>query len=93
MSVDETSLTLQAVFVIGVVDARSDNVTEDLERPFQCPDQRLRLLAHGDDLHLRLAALGDDDRLAGLGDLVDQGEALRLEGGGVDLAVHGQIPM
>ncbi len=93
MSVDETRLTLQTVLVSGCVEARPDNVTEYLERPFERPDQLLRLLAHGDDLHLRLAALGDGDRLAGLGDLVDQGEALRLEGSGVDLAVHGQIPM
>jgi len=93
LSVDETRLTLQTVFVIGFVDGRSDNVTEYLERPFQCPEKRPRLLAHGDDPHLRLAALGDGDRLACLGNLVDQGEALGLEGGGVYLTVHGQIPM
>ena len=93
MSVNNSRLTLQAVFVISFVDGRSDNVTEYLERPFQSPEKGLRLLAHGDDPHLRLAALRDGDRFAGLGDFVDQGEALRLEGGGVDLSVHGQIPM
>jgi hypothetical protein len=93
LSAEETRLTLQTVFVIGFVDGRPDNVTEYLERPFQGPERILRLLAHGDDLHLRFAALGDDYRLAGFSDLVDQGEALRLEGGGIDLAVHGQIPM
>ena len=81
-----------AVFV-PVVDDRTDDIANDLERALGGADERLGLLTHGDDLHLRLAALGDGDGLAAFGDLVDQGEAPRLEGGGVDLPVHGPVPM
>lgn len=80
-----------AVLVIFLGKGAND-VAEYRERSFQCATQRLRLLTHGDNLHLRLAALGDSDGLAAFGDLVDQGEAARLEGRGIDLAVHGQIP-
>lgn len=81
-----------AIFV-PVFDDWTDDIANDLERTLRDADKRLGLLAHGHDLHLRLAALGDGDGLAALGDLVDQGEAPRLEGGGVDLAVHGPVPM
>ena len=81
-----------AIFVVLFAE-RADDVANDLERALRGANQRLRLLAHGDDLHLRLAALGDGDGLAAFGDLVDQGEALCLEGGGVDLPLHGDIPM
>ena len=81
-----------AIFVVLLIEW-TDDVANDLEGTLGGTKERLGLLAHGDDLHLRLAALGDGDRLAGLGDLVDQGEALGLEGGGVNLAVHDQIPM
>jgi hypothetical protein len=78
---------------VPVLDDRSDDVADDLERTFRGADERPGLLAHGHDLHLRLAALGDGDGLAALGDLVDQRKALCLEGGGVDLPVHGPVPM
>jgi hypothetical protein len=78
---------------VPVLDDRTDDVAENLERAFSGADERLGLLTHGDDLHLRLATLGDGDGLAALGDLVDQCKALRLESGGVDLPVHGQVPM
>src|SRR6267378_4688558 len=51
-----------AIFVVVVVD-RADDIADDLERAFGGAPQRLWLLAHGDDLHLRLAALGDGDGL------------------------------
>ena len=76
------------IFVVVVVDW-PDDITDDLERTLRRADERLGFLAHGDDLHLSLAALGDSDGLAAFGDLVDQGETPRLEGGGVDLPVHG----
>jgi hypothetical protein len=80
------------ILVVVIVD-RPDDVAENLERALRGSDKRLGLLAHGDNLHLRLAALGDGNGLAALGDLVDQSEALCLEGGGVDLPVHGRVPM
>ena len=76
-----------AILVVVLVE-RTDDVAEDLERPLGRPPESLGLLAHGDDLHLRLAALGDSDRFSAFGNLVDQGEAPRLEGGGVDLPFH-----
>jgi hypothetical protein len=81
-----------AIFV-PVFDNWPDDIADDLEGALRGPPKRLGLLAHGHDLHLRLAALGDGDGLAAFGDLVDQGEAPRLEGGGVDLPVHGPVPM
>ena len=81
-----------AILVV-VLNERTDDVANDLEGALRGATQSLGLLAHGDDLHLRLTALGDGDRLAAFGDLVDQGEAPRLEGGGVDLPVHGPVPM
>ena len=83
-----------AIFVpLVLVDDRTDDIANDLEGPLRRPPKRLGFLAHWHELHLRLAALGDGDGLAALGDLVDQGEAPRLEGGGVDLPVHGPVPM
>src|SRR5882757_3527439 len=83
-----------AIFVpLVLVDNWPDDVADDLEGALRGTPQGLRLLAHCDELHLRLAALGDGDGLAALGDLVDQGEAPRLEGGGVDLPVHAPVPM
>ena len=81
-----------ALFV-PILDDRSDNIAEDLESALGGADQRLWLLAYGDNLHLRFAALGDSDGLAAFGDLVDQGKAACLEGSRVDLAVHGLVPM
>ena len=80
------------IFVVFVVDW-PDDVANDLERTLRGADERLGLLTHRNELHLRLAALGDGDGLAALGDLVDQGKALRLEGGGVDLPVHSPVPI
>ena len=83
-----------AIFVpLVLVDNWPDDVADDLEGALRGTPQGLRLLAHGDKLHLRLAALGDGDGLAALGDLVDQSETARLEGGGVYLPVHGNILM
>jgi hypothetical protein len=83
-----------AIFVpLVLVDNRTDDIANDPEGTLRSAPQGLGLLAHGDELHLRLAALGDGDGLAALGDLVDQGEAPRLEGGGVDLPVHAPVPM
>lgn len=78
-----------AILVIVVVDW-ADDAPENLEGALGGTAKGLRLLAHGNDLHLRLAALGDGDGLPALGDLVDQGKAPCLEGGGVDLPVHGR---
>jgi len=78
-----------AILVI-VLAKRTNDVAEYPERTLGRTEERLGLVAHGDDLHLRLAALGDGDGLAALGDLVDQGKAPRLKGGGVDLPVHGR---
>ena len=77
-----------AILVILLAE-RTDDVTEDLERSLRRTPKALGLLAHRHDLHLRLAALGDDDRLTAFGDLVDQGETPGLEGGRIDLALHG----
>src|SRR5258708_30204495 len=52
-----------AILVIVVVN-RPDDVANNLERALGRAPKRLGLLAHGDDLHLRLAALGDGDGLA-----------------------------
>lgn len=76
-------------FLVPTLDDRSDDIAEDLESALRRANQGLGLLAHGDDLHLRLAALGDGDGLAAFGDLVDQGKAARLEGSCIDLAGHG----
>ena len=78
------------IFVVFVVDW-PDDVADDLERTLRGTDKRLGLLAHGHELRLRLAALGDGDGLAAFGDLVDQGETPCLEGGGVDFAFHGTV--
>ena len=75
--------------LVPVLDDRSDDVAEDLEGAFRGADQSPGFLAHRDDVHLRLATLGDGDGLAAFGYLVDQGEALRLEGGGIDFPLHG----
>jgi hypothetical protein len=79
--------------LVPLVDNRPDDVANDLECPLRGAPKRLGLLAHGHDLHLRLAALGDGDGLAAFGNLVDQGETARLEGGRIDLAFHGRNPM
>lgn len=76
-----------AIFV-PVVDNWADDIADDLESSLRGAEKRLGFLTNGDNLHLRLAALGDGDGLPALGDFVDQGKALRLEGGGVDLPVH-----
>jgi len=76
-----------------LVNNRTDDIANDLEGALRGAPQGLGLLAHGDELHLRLATLGDGDGLAALGDLVDQSETARLEGGGVYLPVHGNILM
>lgn len=76
-----------------LVNNRTDDIANDLEGALRGAPQGLGLLAHGHELHLRLTALGDGDGLAAFGDLVDQGEALCLEGGGVDLPVHGNVSM
>jgi uncharacterized RmlC-like cupin family protein len=89
LSADVSQLTL----FVPIFDDWTDDIAQDLESALGGAPQGLRLLAHGDDLHLRLAALGDSDGLAAFGDLVDQGEAPRLEGGGVDLPLHGETPM
>jgi hypothetical protein len=75
-------------FLAPILNDRSDDIAEYFESALGGTNQGLGLLAHGDDLHLRLAALGDGDGLAAFGDLVDQGEAARLEGSCIDLAVH-----
>lgn len=77
-----------AIFVVRLIEW-ADDITENLERALGRAPESLGLLAHRNDLHLRLAALGDSDRLAAFGDLVDQGETPRLEGRGVDLPFHG----
>ena len=76
-----------AIFVV-VFSKWTDDVANDLEGALRRAAEGLGLLAHGNDLHLRLAALGNGDGLAAFGDLVDQSETPRLEGGGVDLPLH-----
>ncbi|MFO1159272.1 MAG: hypothetical protein U1E60_10575 [Reyranellaceae bacterium] len=76
-----------AILVVLLAE-RPDDVAEDLERPLGRAKQRLGLLAYGNDLHLRLATLGDSDGLPAFGDLVDQRKTPRLEGGGIDLPFH-----
>lgn len=80
-----------AILVVVLAKGTND-IAEDPERSFQCPSKRPWLFAHGHDLHLRLSTLGDGDGLAAFGDFVDQGKAARLEGSGVDLAIHGKTP-
>src|ERR1700730_873362 len=61
-----------AIFVpLVLVDNRTDDIANDPEGTLRSAPQGLGLLAHGDELYLRLAALGDGDGLAALGDLVD----------------------
>ena len=81
-----------SIFVEFVVDWSHD-VADDLEGALRGAPQGFGLLAHSDELHLRLAALGDGDGLTAFGDLVDQGEALCLESSGVDLPLHGPVPI
>ena len=76
-------------FLVPILDDRSDDIAKNLEGALGRTDQGLGLLAHGDDLHLRLATLGDGDGLAAFGNLVDQSEAPCLEGRGIDFPVHG----
>jgi hypothetical protein len=52
---------------VPVLDDRSDDVADDLEGTLGDTKERLGLLAHGHELHLGLAALGDGDGLAALG--------------------------
>lgn len=77
-----------AILVVRLIE-RADDITKDLERALGRAPKSLGLLLHGNDLHLCLAALGYGDRLAALGDLVDQGQTPRLEGRSVDLPFHG----
>jgi len=46
-----------------------------------------------DEFHKRPPVLGDHDGIAGVGYLIDQGQALGFELGGLDGAKHGQIHM
>jgi hypothetical protein len=89
LSADVSHLSL----FVPILNDWSDDVAKDLERAFGRSPQGLGLLAHGDDLHIRLAALGDSDGFAAFGDLIDQGETLRLEGGSVDSALHEDAPI
>ena len=76
--------------LVPILDNRADDITDDPEGALGGAKKRPGLLAHRHDLHLRLPALGDGDGLAAFGDFVDQGKAARLEGRGVDLAIHGK---
>lgn len=76
-----------AILVIRLVE-RSDYVPVNLEGALGGTPKGLGLLAHRNDLYLRLAALGNSERLAAFGDLVDQGETARLEGCCIDLPFH-----
>lgn len=79
-----------AILVVVLVEW-TDDVAKNPERTLGRPPKSLGLLAHRDDLHLRLAALGDSDRFSAFSNLVDQGKAPRLEGGGVDLPFHDDV--
>lgn len=78
--------------LVPIFDNRADDIAENPESALGGTQERSWLFAHGHDLHLRLPALGDSDGLAAFGDLVDQGKAASLEGGGVDFAIHGKTP-
>jgi hypothetical protein len=78
--------------VVPILDNRADDITDNPEGALGGASKRPGLLAYSNDLHLRLPALGDGDGLAAFGDFVDQGKAARLEGSGVDLAIHGKNP-
>ena len=76
--------------LVPILDNRTDDIAENPESALGGTQERPGLVAHRHDLHLRLPAFGDGDRLAAFGDLVDQGKAARLEGRSVDLAIHGK---
>lgn len=58
---------------------RRDNVAMDLDIPFQSAKSVTRLAPEWSKLDKGLAVLGDDDYIAGLGDLVHQFQAFSLK--------------